>query len=403
MGTGIILQNKVIDTIESKPFSYKYWKRVSDIPVCWDQLVSSKDLFLSTAYFSALEKAAPKGIKHCFVGFYNEQKLIGVALFQMVHIKASETYRSQPSDKKGFNLINEFLKIRLLKLFNLKVLVGGNLMLTGEHSFYFDYDSISAKEALHLWYKAICDLKKNEFKPSLTLLKDFFEYKRYDFEVIKRNQNHSYYVEPNMILHIRPEWNTLADYTADMKKKYRARVTTAKKKMIGLTKKSLSYPEIVEHRTSLFKLYKSVSDNASFNTFVLNENYFEEMKRNLGKKFRLIAYFLEGKVVGFFTIILTQNKVVTHFLGYCPECNKDYQLYFNMLIDMVEIGIEEKLEDVIYARTALEIKSSIGAVPYEMKGFMKYENPVLNKVIFSLFKFIKPDDQWIQRHPFKEN
>ncbi|APD05751.1 hypothetical protein UJ101_00198 [Flavobacteriaceae bacterium UJ101] len=404
MSTDIVLEEKVIDTTNEEVFSYKLWKKVSDIPIDWDRLVATKDLFLSLRYLYTLEKTTPKGMKLYFVGFYKEKRLIGTALFQTTRIKASEAYRPKFSKGKGFLFsIDKFFKTTIPKLFNLDVLVGGNLMLTGEHSYYFDSSLISEKEVLNLWYKAICDFKRTEFKPNLTLLKDFFEYKKYDFEALKNDENHSYYVEPNMILHLNSEWNSLTDYAAVMKKKYRARVTTARKKIIALEKKSLSYSEIVKYKTTLFKLYKSVSDNASFNTFILNENYFEEMKRNLNEEFRLVAYFLEGEIVGFFTVILDQNRVVTHFLGYCPKCNKEYQLYFNMLLDMVEIGIEEKMNDIIYARTALEIKSSLGAVPYQMEGFMKYENPVLNKAIFSIFKFIKPKDNWIQRHPFKKN
>ncbi|MFV0238329.1 MAG: hypothetical protein ACK5HU_07360 [Flavobacteriales bacterium] len=404
MDADIVLQDKVIDTVKEEVFTYKLWKKVSDIPICWDQLVASKDLFLSLKYLYALEKKAPIGMKLYFIGFYKDKKLIGATLFQTTQIKASEAYRGlRFSSKKGIrSFIEKFLKTHILKLFNLKILVCGNLMLTGEHSYYFDFNSISEKKALSLWYKAIYNFKKLKYKPDLTLLKDFFDHKKYDFEILKKEHYHSYYVEPNMILHLNPEWNSLADYTAVMKKKYRARVTTARKKFNTTRKKTLSYSEIVEHKSSLFKLYKNVSDNASFNTFILNEDYFQEMKQNLDQKFHLTAYFLEGEIIGFFTVILDQNKIITHFLGYCPKCNKTYQLYLNMLLDMVEIGIKEKAKDIIYARTALEIKSSIGAIPYQMEGFVKYENPFLNKLVFSLFKLVKPKDNWIQRRPFKK-
>ncbi len=400
MSTEIISQNKVIEAIKSKRFSYTLWRKVDDIPACWDELVAYHDLFLSKAYLSGLEKATPKGMKHYFVGFYNENKLIGVALFQTTHIKTSKSYRFKFSTKKGFSFVERLVKTSILKLFNLKIFVAGNLMLTGEHSYYFN--SISEKEAFEIWYRAINDFKKTVFKPNVTLLKDFFEYKKYDFEIIENDQNHLFYVEPNMILHLNSEWNTLADYTAAMRKKYRARVRVARKKFNGIKRKVLSYSEIIAHHEAIFKLYKSVSKNASFNTFTLSENYFEEMKRSLKDKFRLTAYFLEDEMVGFFTVILDAKKVETHFLGYCPERNKEYQLYLNMLYDMAEIGIYENKEAIIYARTALEIKSSVGAVPYDMKGFMKHENPIINKIAFPIFNFLKPKNHWIQRHPFKK-
>lgn len=404
MNQNVALQNTSKPNMvkHAKTFSYVFWNQVKHIPKNWDDLVSSHDLFLSRAYFEALEQAMPERMNHHYVGFYCAEKLVGVALFQTTRIKASEAYRPKLSKTNGIFFIEKFIKTHIPKLFNLNILVGGNLMLTGEHSYYFDFNEIPKHEAINVWYKAINDFKKTQDKLNLTLLKDFFEDKNNAFKTIEKDQNYPYYVEPNMILHLKPEWNTLADYTEAMTKKYRARVRTARKKSILIEKKELSFEEIVAHRESIFSLYESVSENASFNTFLLHENYFEEMKRYMDKKFRLVAYFLEGKIVGFFTLFLEQKDVVTHFLGYCPKLNRSHQLYLNMLFDMVEIGIYEKKESVIYARTALEIKSSIGAVPYQMKGFIKYEKPLLNRTIFSLFQFLKPKDDWEQRNPFKE-
>ncbi len=400
MNGSVALRGSSVDAVKSKTFSYIFWDKVIEIPADWDALVASCDLFLSTTYFTALEKAMPEGMNLHYVGFFNENKLIGVALFQTTQIRASEAYRPK-FPKNGTFFIEKFLKTHIPKLFNMSILVGGNLMLTGEHSFYFDLNELSGEEAVDLWYQAVCDFKKTKNKLDLTLLKDFFEHKHYNFKKIEKNQNYPYYVEPNMILHLKPEWNTLVDYIEAMTKKYRARVRTARKKSEQIEKRALSYDEIIIYKESVFALYESVSENASFNTFLLHENYFEEMKYHMKEKFRVIAYFIQDQLVGFFTVFLNKEEVITHFLGYCPKHNREHQLYLNMLFDMVEIGIYENKKSIIYARTALEIKSSVGAVPYQMKGFIKYEKPLLNRTIFSLFQFLKPKVDWEQRHPFK--
>ena len=89
-------------------------------------------------------------------------------------------------------------------------------------------------------------------------------------------------------------------------------------------------------------LYQNVAENAPFNTFFLSENHFESMKENLSQNFRVFGYFLDEKLIGFYTLILNNKDVDTYFLGYDKELQKEKQIYLNMLLDMVEFGINER-------------------------------------------------------------
>jgi hypothetical protein len=72
-----------------------------------------------------------------------------------------------------------------------------------------------------------------------------------------------------------------------------------------------------------------------------------------------------------------------------------------MLYDLVEEAILAKRESVDFGRTAMEIKSTVGAIPKEADVFLKFTNPLLNNLAsFILKKNTK--ENWLQRHPFKE-
>ncbi len=148
-------------------------------------------------------------------------------------------------------------------------------------------------------------------------------------------------------------------------------------------------------------LYQNVAENAPFNTFFLSENHFEIMKENLSQNFRVFGYFLDEKLIGFYTLILNNKDVDTYFLGYDKELQKEKQIYLNMLLDMVEFGINEKFCRIIFGRTALEIKSTIGAEPVEIFGLIKHNNLLINQFIESVFNSLNPTIEWIQRKPFK--
>ena len=68
---------------------------------------------------------------------------------------------------------------------------------------------------------------------------------------------------------------------------------------------------------------------------------------------------------------------------------------------MTNFGIEHSFDKIIFGRTALEIKSSIGAIPVEMSGFMYHTNNLINKYLGKIFQKIEPQVTWQMRHPFK--
>jgi hypothetical protein len=88
-------------------------------------------------------------------------------------------------------------------------------------------------------------------------------------------------------------------------------------------------------------------------------------------------------------------------LGYDAEVQKENMLYLNMLYNMSEFGIAHGFKKIIFGRTALEIKSSIGAVPVKMSGFLYHRTPLINKYIAKIFPKLEPEMVWQQRHPFK--
>ena len=91
----------------------------------------------------------------------------------------------------------------------------------------------------------------------------------------------------------------------------------------------------------------------------------------------------------------------TYFLGYDETIQKEKMLYLNMLYDMVAYAIKKQFKHVIFARSAMEIKSSVGAHPEEVYGIIKHHNSLLNIFMSRLFPYFDPKIQWKQRNPFK--
>jgi len=210
-------------------------------------------------------------------------------------------------------------------------------------------------------------------------------------------------VQPYIRLHLRPHWEKIGDDLNDLNTQYKTRFKRARKKLGTIQCKELSLLEIDENRKRLYALYKSVSNNASFNTFLLPENHFHSMRLELGQDFRVFGYFWKDELIGFYTLILNGNQLETYFLGYDQIHQYDNQLYLNMLYDMIEFGVDYQFKTIVYARTAMEIKSSVGARPKAMSMYIKHTNVVVNALLHPLFRLMNPPKDWEERHPFKTN
>lgn len=374
-------------------FSFKIYRSAKELPSEWENKVGQNNTLLSRPYFLVLEDAKPENMECFFVAFFNDENLIGGALIQYLSFTKHQTFQKEElmCDVKNF----------LAKRFSRDVMFVGNNMLTGQNAFYFDKTKIEMPQVASLLNLAVEQLQKEFRKTSLIIYKDFQK----KFADLFKGEDHQKYlkfsVQPNMRLKIKNHWQTFEDYLADFSTKYRSRANTARKKSKDIQKKELSAEEIQNNEEKLHELYQNVADNAPFNTFFLPKNHFFRLKDSMKDQFKVYGYFLNGELVGFYTLILNHKDVDTYFLGYNKEQQKEKQIYLNMLLDMVKFAIEEQFSRVIFGRTALEIKSTIGAEPVEIYGLIKHNNFLINLFMKKIFPSLSPQTEWIQRKPFK--
>jgi predicted N-acyltransferase len=233
-------------------------------------------------------------------------------------------------------------------------------------------------------------------------LKDFGEPELSRFEIPEFNPYLRFSTQPNMIFKVRDNWKTEEDYVAALSKKYRDQYKRARKKATGLVKKQLSLEEIIEQEEVIYDLYLHVAKSAPFNTFFLPKNHFAVFKAQLQENFLFYGYFENGKLIGFNTLIKNGSDLDTYFLGYDDSIQREKMLYLNMLYDMIGYAIKEQFKTIIFARTALEIKSSVGATPLKMFGMMRHDNTFINSRLNFFFYYLEPQTIWTERHPFQD-
>ncbi len=382
--------------------TYQIYTSVNSLPDSWHNL-AQHDIFLQRDYLKVLEAASPKNISVYYVAVFSHNTLVGIAIVQHVQLYLNDMFRPTPT-----KCITDVVKKVIFKVLRGNILVVGNLMHTGQHGIHFNSSKIDYNNFLNSLYKAlnaISLLVKNKSGKTIRMhvFKDYFTNSAITTELqfITSNKLHKVLVQPNMIMSVNPQWNDFKAYNNALNKKYRARLKRARKRLGKVVKKELSLEDVNANAMQLHALYLNVSNNAKFNTFILPEMHFYSLKEQLLDNFKVYGYFLNDSLIGFYTLILNNTHLETYFLGYDNAYQYNNQLYLNMLYDMAEYGINNQFKTIVYARTAMEIKSSVGAKPHAMLMYLKHTNPLLNAVLKPVFKLINPKQNWEERHPFK--
>lgn len=381
---------------------HKIYNSVDKLPLDWDAL-ANHDIFLKTAFLSGLETSAPSNISSYYVAVFKQDILVGIAIIQRVQMYNDDIFRRH---EKG-NL-KQVAKQLVSKIVKGNALVVGNLMHTGQHGIYFNRSKISKTEYLNALERALDALIiqiKDSFNKKVRMLvfKDYFEDDSFHDSpaFFKRNNLYKIQLQPNMIFKIDSNWETFEDYISAFNKKYKRRFKTARKKSADLSYEELDADYLKHHAEAIFSLYETVSDNARVNSFKLQKEHFYQLKIHLKDNFKVFGVFLKDEIVGFYTLILNNHTLETYFLGYNKALQHKYQMYLNMLFNMVAFGIENNFKSIVYARTAMEIKSSIGAKPHPMSVYLNHTNNfIANTVLKCVVKYMNPIQKWEERHPF---
>ena len=380
------------------------FESLRDLKDRWALATSQEDIYLQWEYLMALESAPPPGMLFRYIIFSVAGKDCGVALFQICHFSLSESLVD--SSKLDAETASG-LKYKVASQIQGYTMVCGSALLTGEHGYYFDEDQISQRQGAEQIDKSIKalikSLKKNGIRVSLVLVKDYFLEQKDISEIMKSSNYLEFQVQPTMILHLSPEWDTYESYLAEMSSKYRVKTKKAYGKGAAVTRRRMSLEDIEAYSSEIHSYYLKLLKDVSFNLAKLSDTYFYHCKKMMGERFQMVAYFKDDRLIGFYSYMVFDKKLHAHFIGYEDEMNKEFRLYFNILIDLIKDSIHHACTTLEYSRTAMEIKSSVGAKAYDLNCYLRHRNGLMNRLLKPIVRYYTPEVKWKERHPFKNS
>jgi hypothetical protein len=388
-------------------FLIRSFESIVDISAEWDNVIGDANIFLSSAYLKALENFPPSDMRFIYTIVFKEENPVGIIYCQLKHFNAAESlnYKHLKIEKDQWvKILSQHFKEFIAGKLDFHALICGNTFVTGEHAYFFKEDISEARGLSTLdfvlgWLRD--ELMARGDEAQIAFVKDFFNPVLSGYHKDYCSEYNETVAQPTMILTLDQRWNHFDDYMAALQSKYRVRARKAKSLCRDIVKRELQEVELEALQERMFELYEHIANNATFNLMRLHPGYITALKSYLGDNFRVIGYFEYGELISFHTAIINNDEVDAHFLGYHYEKNRKHQIYLNMLFDLIELGINMRKSKVIFGRTALEIKSSVGATPHQMYSYLQHRKGLPNRLLPVLFQLLNPGIDWVQRKPFK--
>ncbi len=315
------------------------------------------------------------------------------------------------SGDNSFKLNNVGLKAKVKKsvgkLIDFNTLILGNAMRSGNKGFVFSSVITSPEEKVKTLNTALSKVVNQCMERGLNL--ELFVVKDIDEELLSLWQQysiiqfHPFEVEPDLKMEIPNSWKSFDDYLDALSSKYRVKAKRVRKDFQTLQVKELqSFEEVKDVEVHLYSLYLQIIHKSDFNLVTIQKDYLSQMKRHLQEDFHIYIIKDDNKILGFFTLWRINGKAEAHYVGYENSKNTEYRLYHNMLYLIIEKAIELRVDLLELGRTACEIKTSVGAVPFQYWNLMSHKNKWINPFVPHIIQLMNTSEDFVRRHPFKE-
>ncbi len=393
---------------EKGKYDIALFRSIYDTPYeNWNKVLQGDNLLLSIPYLAAMEADPARQMEFHYAIVYRSSVPQAILYFQEFDFRLKSLKQNVDVDKVE-NSVGLMQKVKNVVMksvedISFRLLTFGNTFISGEHGFHVtdNFDKSDLGRVINDTIEKVCHSDEKKNKVSGLLVKDFYPTTLDSLKNIVEH-HHQFRVQPNMVLPMDKSWVTFDDYLAAMSSKYRVRAKSAAKKGADLKVVEFDAETIEKNNERILELYNGVEGSADFQLVTIGNEYFFELKVALEDNFKFHAYYLNNEIIGFATTFIQGEQMEAHYVGIDYSKNEKIALYQNMLYDYVKCGLKHRVKEISFGRTALEIKSAIGAEPKEMHLFVRHTNSVSHKIIQPFIENIR-QEEWIQRHPFKKN
>lgn len=190
-------------------------------------------------------------------------------------------------------------------------------------------------------------------------------------------------------------YNSFEDYLEKLRSPYRRRILKAFAKRINLRIESIRNSDFNEIHYSLYR-----------NTVLRSENPLEILPMEFFQSYEADLYEVmerdTNKILAFFQLKEFGDELYFLFCGFNKDENDSHSLYYNILINIIEIAIAKEIRTINFGQTSEESKLKIGCKEERKYLCIHHSNPILNRIFQSLLPFFSYRPYNIYHNVFKK-
>ena len=356
----------------------------------WDELIERSNrpsIFLDSRMVRSLLSSKSRNVAALM--WHVEGQLKGISFVEDAEAESVNLSGHLESRSFVFDTVSSLLHGRSGRL-KFSVRVMGTTLGSGDHGFRFAPD-VSYKQQQYCVESTMFHSASNWGNriPRVVMAKDTFIRDGAGKSALFPGWTPMEF-DPEMIVHLDPLWNTLEDCMPSLVTKSRTKFKRIQSLSEDFEMEMWSLEQLEEEGYELIELYRLVFERSGFRLGSLHLEELIESKRFWGEAFVVSVYVLEGKRVGFQCAYVTSDATEAFFVGFKPELTKSHAIYQRMLLEFIQLGITAGSKEVHMGRTALDVKSSIGALPRRLQCDVKFRNPLFHVVVNAFTKRFSP-------------
>jgi hypothetical protein len=197
---------------------------------------------------------------------------------------------------------------------------------------------------------------------------------------------------PSHLLEVR--WKSYDEYLDSLRSHYRYRFKKA------MAKRSMLFISQLESSSqfdeSLYQLYLNVYNRSQYKLEKLGIEFFKSFQSII------IKFEAEGKAIGFVQLAKHDKNLIFLFGGMDYDKIIKYDLYYNMLLKIIEIGINEGCSSIELGQTAEDTKQKLGGNKVPKNMFVSHSNGPIKWILSKSIGLLSYKSKDIDLNVFKD-
>jgi predicted N-acyltransferase len=151
-------------------------------------------------------------------------------------------------------------------------------------------------------------------------------------------------------------------------------------------------------------LWRQVYDRASeCRREILHPVFFTRISEELGEDSAVLLLEQGDRPLAFGLLLREEKQLLWPYCGLDYAANEKYELYFNLLYEIVHHAIRSGIRDIDMGITTLDAKKRVGAEVQPLHMFMRHCNPLFRQIGPRLFRLLTPGDDTTDHRVFKSS